>query len=176
MSMGSEISWIFATAISQAYSKPSAILRINDGDTEFDEDYYFDIENAPNGGKLFWMDYIGDGKALGRIVVDDTVGPWNIFLEQGEYFKLVVIDLESQTVTDVAGVPVHASRYISQMYVEDGIAYLTCRSGDAITWADYSNIEFGETYVYSVNPETAIATQGAKVLGSSLKGIFKISN
>ncbi len=143
--------------------KPSGILRIKNGTTEFDKDYFFDVENAPNGGKLFWMDYVGDGKAIARIIIDDTIGPWGVFKETGNFFKLVVIDLENKTVTDVQGMPTHANRYTSPMYVEDGKAYLSSYAGT-------------ETHVYIVDPKTATATKGAKVQGLALKGIFKVTN
>ena len=110
-----------------AATKPSGILRINNGDTEFDENYFFNIEEATNGGKLFWMDYIGNGKAIARIILDDTKGAfeWGAFFLK-DVFKLVVIDLENQTVTDVIGVPTHGHRYTSPMFVEDGKAYISC--------------------------------------------------
>ncbi|WP_299218221.1 DUF4374 domain-containing protein [uncultured Aquimarina sp.] len=147
-----------------AASKPSGILRINNGETEFDSDYFFNIEEATNGGKLFWMDYMGNGKAIARIIVDDTngAGEWGAFFKK-DVFKMVVIDLVNQTVTDIAGVPTHGHRYTSPMFVEDGKAYISSSTDT-------------DTYVYIVDPETATATQGAKVLGLGLKGIFKISN
>ncbi len=145
-------------------TKPSGILRIKNGETEFDSDYFFNIEEATDGGKLFWMDYIGNGKAIARIIVDDTngAGAWGAFFLKN-VFKLVVIDLENQTVTDVSDVPVHGHRYTSPMFVEDGKAYISCSTDT-------------ETHVYIVDPETASATKGAKVLGLGLKGIFKITN
>ncbi|MBQ4802734.1 DUF4374 domain-containing protein [Aquimarina sp. MMG015] len=147
-----------------AASKPSGILRINNGTTEFDSSYFFNVEEAINGGKLFWMDYVGNGKAIARIIVDDTngAGEWGAFFKK-DVFKMVVIDLINQTVTDIAGVPTHGHRYTSPMFVEDGKAYISSSTDT-------------DTYVYIVDPETATATQGAKVLGLGLKGIFKISN
>ncbi len=144
-------------------TKPSGILRIKKGTTEFDSEYFFNVEEAPNGGKLFWMDYLGKGKAIARIIVDDTVGPWGVFKETGSFFRLVVIDLEKKTITNVEGMPLHASRYTSPMYVEDGKAYISSFAGT-------------ETHVYIVDPESATATKGAKVQGLALKGIFKVSN
>ncbi len=158
-----------------AATKPSGILRIKNGATEFDSKYFFDVESAANGGKLFWMDYIGNGKAIGRIILNDAIGPWGVFKEQGSFFKLVVLDLVNKTVTDVQGIPAHANRYTSTMYVEDGKAYLSSRVGEAIG-LNGENADSGETHVYAVDPETAMATKGAKVQGYALKGIFKITN
>ncbi|WP_109300120.1 DUF4374 domain-containing protein [Aquimarina sp. AU474] len=147
-----------------AATKPSGILRIKNGATEFDPDYFFNIEEATSGGKLFWMDYVGNGKAIARIIVDDTngAGEWGAFFKK-DVFKMVVIDLVNKTVTDVTGVPTHGHRYTSPMFVEDGKAYLSSSTAT-------------ETHIYIVDPETATATKGAKVLGLGLKGIFKITN
>lgn len=154
---------------------PSGILKIKNETTEFDTDYFFDVENAANGGKLFWMDYVGNGKAIGRIVLDDTLDAWGVFKEQGSFFKLVVLDLVNKTVTDVQGIPAHANRYTSPMFVENGKAYLSSRVGEVIG-ANGENAGTGETNVYIVDPETAIATKGAKIQGLALKGIFKVTN
>ncbi|GAA4275777.1 hypothetical protein GCM10022259_05010 [Aquimarina mytili] len=149
----------FTTAV-----KPSGILRIKSGATEFDPDYFFNIEEAANGGKLFWMDYVGNGKAIARIIIDDTngAGEWGAFFKK-DVFKLVVIDLNTKTVTDVSGVPVHGHRYTAPMFVENGKAYISCSTDT-------------ETHIYIVDSETATATKGAKVLGLGLKGIFKVTN
>ena len=147
-------------------TKPSGVLKIANGETEFDADYFFDVENAANGGKIFWMDYVGNGKALARIVNDDTIGPWAAYSTY-EAVKLVVLDLENQTVTDVSGIDNHVSQSNGKLYVEDGIAYLGAETGTA---------ETAETAIYSVDVESAIATKGAIVEGKAIKGIFKISN
>jgi hypothetical protein len=149
-------------------TKPSGVLKIADGETEFDEDYFFDVENATNGGKIFWMDYVGDGKALARIIVDDTNGiyAWGAFLNN-EVVRLVVLDLENKTVTSVSGIDNHYSRYVSKLYVEDGLAYLGATEG-----AEGAE----ETSIFVVDVTTATATKGATVDGTSIKGIFKISN
>ncbi|GAA4270782.1 DUF4374 domain-containing protein [Aquimarina gracilis] len=156
-------------------TKPSGVLRIKSGETDFDASYFFDVENAPNGGKIYWMDYIGNGKALARIVLDETLPQWAAFREQGEQLKLVVLDLVNQTVTDVQGIPAHANRYSSPTYVEDGKAYVSARTGELLNDSG-SNVAGGETYVYVVDVDATTAVKGAKVNGFALKGIFKVTN
>ncbi len=155
-------------------TKPSGVLRIKNGETDFDTTYFFDVENAANGGKIYWMDYIDNGKALARVVLDDTLGQWVAFREQGEQLKLVVLDLINKTVTDVQGIPPHANRYSSPTFVEDGKAYISARTGELLNESS-TNTADGETYVYIVDPATATATKGAKINGYALKGIFKVS-
>lgn len=145
-------------------SKPSGILRIKQGTTEFDADYFFDVENATNGGKIFWMDYIGNGKAIARILIDDMVGAneWGAYL-RNDVVKLAIIDLDAKTVTDVQGAPnPHGQRYTAPVFVENNKVYLSI--SDAT-----------ETRVYIIDPSNATAQKGAKVEGQSLKGIFKLT-
>ncbi|MFL0071503.1 DUF4374 domain-containing protein [Tenacibaculum maritimum] len=144
-------------------TKPSAILKIKNNTTEFDNDYFFDVENAPNGGKVYWMSYIGNGKAIARIINDDSVGAyeWGAFLKT-DVLKMVVIDFYNKTVTDIAGIPnPHGQRYTTPAFIENGKVYISVTTPI-------------ETRVYIVDPESASAKKGAKVDAKSLKGIFKL--
>lgn len=144
-----------------ASSKPSGILRIPSGETDFDPNYFFDIGAATGGGKLFWFDYVGDNKAIGRILTHDDGGAWGAFGRDVFNQKLVIIDLAAQTVTDVANVPMHAKRYASPVMVEDGKVYVSVETET-------------EAFVYQVDVETATATKGAEILGKTVKGFFKL--
>lgn len=159
----------------QETQNASGLLRINPGTTDFDADYFFDVENATNGGKLFWADYVGNGKALARIITQAGLPDWAAFAEQGPFFRLVILDLNAKTVTDVQGVPPHASRYSAPLFVEEGQAYISARVGNPIGVGETSLAD-GASYVYKINAETATATQGASIKGLSLKGIFRLTN
>lgn len=144
-----------------ASTKPSGILRIPNGETEFDEDYFFNVEEITGGEKLFWFDYVGDNKAIARLLTHDDGGAWAAFGR--EYFnqRLVILDLEAQTVTNVANVPLHAKRYSSPVSVEDGKLYMSIETAD-------------EAYVYQIDVETATATQGAEIEGKTIKGFYQL--
>jgi hypothetical protein len=75
--------------------------------------------------------------------------------------KTVIIDLVAKKVTDVTGVPTHAGNGGRSFpaLVYDGKAYMTV-------------VVDGVTYIYRVDPATATATQGAKVEGTFVAGIF----
>ncbi|WP_109833043.1 DUF4374 domain-containing protein [Reichenbachiella versicolor] len=146
-------------------TKPSGILKINNGESEFDEDYFFDVENAENGGILFWMDYAGEGKALARLLVED-VDPatdpgydfyWGAFGRGIFNQKLVVIDLDAKTITPVADVPLNAKRYTTPLLIQDGMTYVSIETED-------------EAYVYQVDINNATAIRGAKIEGKTIKG------
>lgn len=149
--------------------KPSGILRIPNGQTDFDENYFFDVENAPNGGILFWMDYAGGNKALARLLTEDVAPAndpnyemyWGAFGRSKFNQKLVVIDLVAQTITPVDNVPLHAKRYTTPLYVENGKAYVSIETAD-------------EAYVYQVDIDAATAVRGAKIEGKTIKGFSNL--
>lgn len=150
-------------------TRSSGILKIDNGTTAFNEDYFLDVE-ALTGGKLFWMDYVGDNKVLARIItedVDPTTDPdFNFWF--GAYGravfnqKLVIIDLAGETVTDVANIPLHAKRYTATGLEEiDGLYYVSIETEDS-------------AYIYTIDIDTATGTQGAEIEGRTIKGFFDL--
>lgn len=142
-------------------SKPSGILRIKNGETDFDPSYFFDVEAATGGGKLFWFDYVGNDKAIARILTDDSGGAWAAFGRAVFNQELVIIDLVNQTITDVANVPLHAKRYSSPVLVQDGKTFVSIETAN-------------EAHVYEVDIENATATKGAAILGKTIKGFYNL--
>jgi hypothetical protein len=146
---------------SPASSKPSGILRIKAGSTNFDPNYFFNVESI-TGGKIFWFDYLGNNKALARILTDDNGGLWTAFGRTVFNQKLVILDLVNQTVTDVANIPLHAKRYTSTpLLVEDGKVYVSVETAS-------------DAYVYQIDIESASAVRGAKINGKTIKGFFRM--
>ena len=157
-----------------ASTKPSGILKIANGETEFDENYFFDIAEATDGGTIFWFDYVSGNKAIARILInedeckavspdDDNACIWAAYGRNFFNQKLVVIDLVEKTVTDVTDVPLHAKRYTSPINIIDGKIYVSIESAD-------------DAYVYQVDVETATAVKGAKIEGKTVKGFFDLYN
>jgi hypothetical protein len=142
-------------------TKPSGILRIKAGQTEFDASYFFNITEATGGGNIFWFDYLGNNKAIARILTHDDGGLWAAFGRGVFNQKLVILDLVNQTVTDVANVPLHAKRYSSPVDVNDGKVLVSIETET-------------EAYVYEVDVENATATKGAKINGKTIKGFFRL--
>lgn len=142
-------------------SKPSGILRIKSGETEFDQSYFFNITEATSGGNIFWFDYVGDNKAIARILTDDNGGAWGAFGREVFNQKLVIIDLVNQTISDVANVPLHAKRYSSPVALFDGKLYMSIETAD-------------DAYVYEVDVENAVATKGGQIIGKTVKGFYQL--
>lgn len=140
-------------------SKPSAILRLNNGETEFDENYFFNIEEA-TGGKINFFEYVGDGKAIANIVMDDSQ-LWGSYNAGNEIHKLVILDLVTQTSTDVSGVPMHGGFYGSPWYVENGKVYMSIVTSD-------------DAHVYEIDVASATGSRGAEIEGKELKGIYNL--
>lgn len=141
-------------------TKPSGILRIKNGSTEFDASYFLNFEQLSGGYKLQNMVYASNGKVVARIVTDDTK-LWGAYNLKNIICKLVIIDLNTQTVTDVAGVPMHGGQYSTPSLVENGKVYMSISNTDG-------------TYVYQIDPSTATASKGAKVNGVEVAGFFKL--
>lgn len=147
-----------------ASTKPSGILRIKKGQTEFDKNYFFDVENAANGGKVFWVGKIGGNKLLARILTNDAEAqkkPWSAF--NSYILKLVLIDLDKKEVTPVKGVPIHRKRNTSVIQVINGKVYLSIEAKEA-------------RHIYEYDIATNTAKKGAKIMGQTVKGVYKLSN
>lgn len=149
----------------EAATKPSGVLKIKSGETEFDSDYFFNVEEATNGGRLFSLDYAGGNKAIARILTSDTGNKWEAFGRSPGAFnqKLVILDLEAKTVTEVANIPLHAKRYTAPMLIENGKAYVSIETTT-------------DAHVYQIDIASSKAIKGAKIIGKTIKGFFKLTN
>jgi len=151
-----------AAGFSPASTKPSAILRINNNEEVFDANYFFDIEAATDGGKIFWFDYVGDNKAIARIITDDTeAAVWGAYTKNQINHKLVIIDLVAQTVTDIDGVPLHHKRWTSPVEIMDGKVSVSVETADS-------------AFVYEVDIDSATATKGVEIKGKTIKGFYDL--
>ncbi|GGH21611.1 DUF4374 domain-containing protein [Sphingobacterium alkalisoli] len=140
-------------------TKPSAVTRIKKGTTEFD-DYYFNVETAAEGHSITNWQYIGNGKALGFFIAKADKSQW------GAGTRLAVVDLYSQKVTWITGLP--------------ALGDITSISDNNYTPKDGKNayvgitVSNGTSSVYHINVETATATQGLKVEGGVITAISRL--
>jgi len=151
-----------AAGFSPGSTEPSAMLRINNNETEFDANYFFDIEAATNGGKIFWFDYVGDNKAIARIITDDSAAEtWGAYTKNEINHKLVIIDLVAQTITDITGVPLHHKRWTSPVEIMDGKVFVSIEEKDT-------------AFVYEVDINSATAIKGVEIKGKTIKGFYDL--
>lgn len=147
---------ISSSNVANGYSKqtkPGGILKIAQGESSFDEDYFFEVEGIAH------IKYIGDGLAFATINTLPAAeqSPWS-----DQPLKAAIIDLNNQTVTDVEGMPAGfaggGGRSFPAM-LDGGYVYLPVPDND-------------ETYIYQIDPQTATATRGAGVEASFVGGLF----
>lgn len=151
-----------AAGFTPASTKPSGILKINANENDFDANYFFNIETATNGGKIFWFDYIGDNKALARIHVDqEGTSLWSAYSKELMKEKLYLIDLVSEVATEVVGVPLHQKRYTTPLEIIEGKVYLSIETKD-------------DAHVYEIDVASGTATKGAPIKGKTIKGFFDL--
>ncbi|MTI33272.1 DUF4374 domain-containing protein [Xanthovirga aplysinae] len=145
---------------------PSAILRIKNGETDFDPAYIIDFENnsATQGQKINFMHYVGNNKVIVRKIVDDSelYSAFGNSENAKAICEFAVVDLVTKEIKNVSGAPKHWGQLMTPVLVKEGKAFMAVSNGE-------------ETFVYQIDPETATAVKGAKVEGLELKGIYSLS-
>lgn len=139
--------------------KPSAILRIKSGASEFDKGYYFDIEAVSAGKNITNWIYVGQGKFVVQMTTKAEKGSY----KDGKHIGIV--DVYNKSFKDVTGMPdldkIKAVTY-NNYSAKDGNAYIGVALTDAVS------------YVYKVNAKTATATQGLRVEGGSITAVTRV--
>lgn len=154
----------YASGYTQTGS-PSGILRIKNGEDNFDADYFINFEESPVAGRIVFGNYLGDGKALVRYIpveTDDEIKTvWAATNDQVYAFEMAIVDLKSKTVTPVDGIPVHGGGWSRGAFIEDGIAY-----HDIATES--------EVRMYAIDIDKATAVKGALINGATVPLVYKI--
>ena len=142
-------------------TKPAAITRILSGTTEFDPNYYFNVEAASGNYYVTNWIYVGGNKFVAHVLPKAEKGAYAAGKE------LAIVDVSAKTVTMVTGMPGKAS--ISSLSVnnytpKDGTAYIGV------------NLTTGGGYVYKINAGNATATQGIKVESGTITAVQYLAN
>lgn len=141
-------------------SKPSAVTRILAGTTEFDPDYYFNVEEASGGYYITTGTYAGHGKFVVNMQSVEEKAPY----DTGK--KYAILDVYQKTLTWVTGMP-----------AEDAITSTTFRNN--YTSEDGKTVYVGVTtdegsYVYVIDVDSATGTRGLKVEGGVITSISNL--
>ena len=143
-------------------TKPSAVVKIPAGTTEFDQSYFFDFEAASGGYSISDWLYVGQNKF---IVLMNTEA------EKGAYASgkmLGIINVVDQTFEKVTGMP-----------AVDEINSLTSMSnysaGDNRHGYVGVNLKSGVGYIYRIDADNASATQGLRVEGGTITAIAHLN-
>ncbi|KQO20962.1 hypothetical protein ASF10_15385 [Flavobacterium sp. Leaf82] len=138
-------------------TKPSAVVKIKKGTTEFDKTYFFNVEEKSGGYKIASSSYISKGKVL--LQMYGTPGT-----NKGAA-KLAVADVYAQTFTWVKDVPLEISFTTVNRYnlvSEDGSSAVVGINTPDGNW------------IYTINGTTGVATKGIKVEGGQITAIAKL--
>lgn len=138
---------------------PSAILKINKGTTEFDQNYFFNFEEKTGGYKIYAARYIGNGKFLVQ-----TYGAPNSLVG----VKFAIADVYAQTVQMVSGLP-SASDVVSTTGGNYGAI-----SEDKTKAYVGLTLQNGNSYVYEFDANSNTAKQGLQVVGGTITGIHQL--
>lgn len=141
-------------------TKPAGILKIASGATEFDANYFFNTDAAPNGGKIIHAIYIGNGKLFAELATKTP--PIKEIWNDAE-LKLAIVDLNAKTITTVANTPIfngNGGRSFAA-FLDEGKVYSAISSNGVLN-------------IYQTDVATATATKGAIVQGSFLGGIARL--
>lgn len=135
---------------------PSAFTRIKAGQLEFDQSYYFNVEELADDYYITAKTYAGNGKFI--LTMNKEKGAYTT----GNRFG--VADVYNKTFTWVTGAPAESeivSVTINNYSEKNGLAYIgiTTETG---------------SWVYEFNANTATAKEGLKVDGGRITAISKL--
>ncbi|MHA6249936.1 DUF4374 domain-containing protein [Pontibacter sp. CAU 1760] len=147
-----------ANGYSQTTNK-GGILRINSGQTTFDQSYFFDVAEVTGGKNIAHLKYLGNGKAFAEI--NTASNSQQVRWSDGP-LKSAIIDLQNKTVTYISGLPEHAGNGRRLAALHDGEAvYMSIPEGNGI-------------YVYKIDIASHTATKGAEVQANFVAGFSKL--
>lgn len=137
-------------------SKPAGILRINQGDNAFDQNYFLNI-TALTGNHNISLKYVGNGKAITTVFRKDLIVDYSDY-DAAYVIEHWLLDLEAQT-----GVKLD----------------IPLSKGSQIQIVDIGNNQYAipantvnGSYFYIYNSSTGSLTQGAKYVGGSFNRTF----
>ena len=140
-------------------ARPSGVLRIKAGETDFDTSYFYNLSDQLGGYDARGLYYIGNGKLLTKV--------WNRSIDAdingyfgGKVWEEYLVDLTTRTATKL-DVP------LSQGYSTD---FVKTKSNK---WAFVVNADTGN-FIYTYDPATGTVAKGLEYIGvSTIDGITK---
>lgn len=138
-------------------TKPSAILKIKSGTTEFDQSYYFDVEAASGGMNITSWQYLGNN----TYIVHSQSKAEKTSFPAGS--RVGIVNVVDKTYKAVTGLP----------KLEDisGLTTNNYTPKDGKTGYVGVNLKDGNSFVYKIDASTQTATRGLRVEGGSITAI-----
>lgn len=145
------------TADVQKTTLPAGVVRIKSGASDFDTDYYCNLEEQ-TGGKSFVRSWHLAEDYFLLLMYDRPLTESGFTANQ-----LAIYKGEDKKLTYVTGMPSDISGFGNTPYIEDGIAYMPV------------TITNSQPAMYSINPKTAVATKGLTVASEQIGGAGKLT-
>lgn len=147
-------------------TRQSGVLRIKAGESDFDENYFFNIEEATGGYKLCNAQYLGDNKVLASIFSFKEHTPDDKWSRRD--VRLAIIDVVEQTVDYIEGVPIHfggpTATLANQFIRDNGMIYIKISNDDG-------------KFIYEVDPVNYTAKKGAEITNAKyIYGFFNLKD
>ena len=140
-------------------TKPSAIIRIKAGTTEFDQSYYFNFETASDGYVITNWIYLGNNNFIAHIQSKEQKGPYTANVGK----ELAVVNIIDKTVKKIGGLPkkedIHNLTLNNYTPTDGKTAYVGV------------NLTNGTSYIYKIDASTHAATRGLKVEGGVITAV-----
>ncbi len=159
--------YVFSTgqtsySVADSITIPSGVLKINQGDFAFDDDYFFDISSASNGYNLFRSYYMG-GTTFILSMYPGTNSNATFGVDADRF---AVVDVSSKTFEWVSSFPEADGSdddafSVGTPFIDETSSQLVV----PVTTSDDYN------YLYTIDPSTAVATQTSQVVAESVKAI-----
>jgi len=138
-------------------TKPSAILRIKSGTTEFDKSYFLNFENLSGGMNITNWYYLGNSTYLTQATTRTEKGAYADGLNIG------ILNVANGTYQPVTGMPAKADIV--------SISDNNFTPKDGKTGYLGVNLKDGTSYVYKVDASTQTATRGLQVEGGTITSV-----
>lgn len=128
----------------------SSIYRIQDGQTQVDQDYLFNISESAAQGHVYGIWYINKEKAIIKCDVPSRIKSWDDYDEYAyTYFE---VNLKDKTLHKL-NLPLDRGWYLDNVLVEDELVYIANKS------------ETNENYIWIYNTQTKNLAKGLRVNG-----------
>lgn len=139
-------------------TNPAAILRIPAGATEFDKDYFFNVQQVSGGYNIVNWTYVGQNNFVVSSKKKQSDGSYSAEI------TIAAVNVKDKTYKVISGLP-----------DAKDIKFFTQRNNyslnDGKTAYIGVNLTSGESYVYKIDAATATATRGLKVEGGTITAI-----
>lgn len=140
----------------QQTTLPAGVVRVNTQTEQFDDAYYYNLEEKADGASFLRSWYIG-GEYFLLLMYDKAITASDKVAN-----RLAVFNTSTGSLSYVSGLPSNVSGFGNTPYMENGNAYV------AVTTTS------GYPTIYKVEPSSATATQGLVIRATSLNGVGRL--